>query len=158
MATRVRHVMGPLATDRQLAGKADLYASLLSDRWIAINDFGKPVKGTSLTFTPLANRYRFSLELPDADDPSISVFWVGETSPHTMEGETAVRGQILYPPECSGSRISIDGFEEDDDVGTILPVRFLDACRFFPFHALGPTDDLWEFQSESSLIDRLKAR
>jgi hypothetical protein len=152
MLTRVRHLMGPVSTKTQIKAENDLTVSLLSDRWIPIDQNGHPLDGASLVFTPLVNRYRFYLELPELDYPEDSVLFIGETSTHKTPGDPTISGLVLSPPACSASRIFI-GSPKTGKYGPVLPVAFVDACRIF--YMLGSEGTAWDFQAESTLAARL---
>lgn len=157
MVSRARYVMGPAVTQDQARAEGNFRMALPSERWVAVNEKGKRIKKTFLSFTPLPdNRYRFHLTLPDVDVASIPIDYNGEI--HTLRTleDGSLRGTVLHPDACGLSKIWIGAIEQDPKIGPVLPVTFLDACRFGPYAYRGPVQEDWFFQPESQIAARLE--
>jgi hypothetical protein len=160
MAPRVRQVMGALATNQQIQQETTLVGSLLAEGWTLINEKGEPyggksLKRPSLVFTKRDDRFRFSLELPDVDHPRDAILFIGETSPHVTPENPVLQGKMISPPECSESRLTFDGVENDPKLGRVLRATLFDACRVGLHASGGPVMEFLDFQTVSELENRL---
>lgn len=150
MAGRVLHAMGGVASQEKINRDVNLAKTLLTEEWVALDTNGQPIQDAYLVFTPLTDRYRFFLQLPDFDDPNHRVLYVGETSRHRNIEDEGFHGQIVIPHACSTGHIWIDDVETDAQLGTYLPVTLHNACAFWPNEAGGPVDEEWAFRALST--------
>ncbi|MFH1263258.1 MAG: hypothetical protein V1495_07440 [Pseudomonadota bacterium] len=158
---RVSYIMGPIPSaqvQKTNLNRRDALLQSVDDPYLAIDldHEGKTFRGTQLTLTPFGKKFRFQLQLPDPDVPHLFVRYEGEIHPPQNGDGDTLSGFVQIPYACNGGLVEIFAPQADEKIGSFLPVRFDDVCRFGWNARFGTYGRDIAFQKKSEIAARQK--